>query len=39
MEDKKKKVGLYIAVGTLVAISICAGVIAVVKKSEKCKDY
>ena len=39
MEGKSKKIGLYIAIGTLTAIGICAGIIAIAKKCEKCKDY
>ena len=39
MEGKSKKLGLYIAIGTVALIGICAGVMAIAKKCEKCKDY
>jgi len=39
MEEKNKKIGLYIAIGTVALISISAAAIAIVKKCEKCKNY
>ncbi len=39
MENKSKKIGLYIAIGTVALIGICASVLAITKKCEKCKDY
>ena len=37
--EKSKKIGLCIAIGTVVLISACVGAIAIAKKCEKCKNY
>jgi len=37
--EKEKKVGLYIALGTVAILSICAGALIIAKKCEKCKNY
>ncbi len=39
MENKNKKVALYVALGTVALIGICVGALAITKKCEKCKDY
>lgn len=39
MEKKKKKVGLYIAVGTFAFLAVCATALVIAKKCEKCKNY
>ena len=39
MEDKSKKIALYVTLGTVALLGLCAGAIIVAKKCEKCKDY
>ena len=36
---KDKKIGLYVALGTVALLTICAGVVIIAKKCEKCKNY
>lgn len=34
-----QKVGLYIAIGTVALLSLCAGALVIARKCEKCKNY
>ena len=39
MKKREKKIGLYIALGTLAFLTLCTTAAIVVKKCEKCKNY
>lgn len=34
----KKNVGKYIAIGTVITLTICVGAVIIAKKCEKCKN-
>ncbi len=36
---EKKKVGLYVALGTIAFLAIVTGAVVIAKKCEKCKNY
>ena len=36
---KDKKIGLYVALGTVALLTICAGAVIIAKKCERCKNY
>jgi len=37
--EKKKKVGLYVTLGTVAVLGLCIGAILIAKQCEKCKNY
>ena len=36
---EKKKIGLYVTLGTLAFLAISVGALVIAKKCEKCKNY